>query len=365
MTQENGNGNGTPTAPPTDDFFAPLGLDRPFIKLAAEGFAGSGKSFTLTKIAIGIHAKVQSTKPVVIFDTEESAGHLASSFAEANIPAVVRRSRSLADLKEAMSRCRAGYSDILIIDSITHVWEGFLAAFLQSKKKTRIDFADWSVIRPTWKREFSEPFVRDRYHILMTGRAGFEYGNEIDDDGKRQIFKSGIKMKVDNETAYEPDMLVLMERKENVLGAQNEERKAWREATILKDRSQLIDGKTFRDPTFKDFEPALDKMLRVAVDLHQPPERDATELFVPEENRKEFITKRDILLEKIEGEMVSAWPGASADAKRSKADALQESFGTRSWTEVSKMGLGALEEGLAKMTKIAGDSKQLATANAS
>jgi hypothetical protein len=65
-------------------------------------------------------------------------------------------------------------------------------------------------------------------------------------------------MKVEGETAYEPDMLILMERYEEVLGRQ---KRVWREATIVKDRSTVLDGKTFEDPTFEDFAPAIRVML--------------------------------------------------------------------------------------------------------
>jgi len=65
-------------------------------------------------------------------------------------------------------------------------------------------------------------------------------------------------MKVEGETAYEPDMLVLMERFEEVLG---EDKKVWREATILKDRSTLLDGKTFKNPSYQDFAPSVEAMM--------------------------------------------------------------------------------------------------------
>jgi hypothetical protein len=323
-----------------DDFFSPLGQDRPYLKIAAEGFAGSGKTYTLAHIAIGLHKKIASVKPVVFFDTEESAGHLTDDFAAAGIEAVVRRSRSLADLKETMARCRAGFSDILIIDSITHVWEDFLAAYQSTKKRTKLEFQDWGVIKPTWKREFSEPFVRDRYHALMTGRAGFAYDDEIDENGKRQIFKSGVKMKAETETAYEPDVLLLMERKEDIVG---KERKVWREAMVLKDRGQKIDGTVIINPTFADFETTLDKMLRTAVEMKQPLERSAGDLFEAEDKKKEFLKRRDIALETIEAWLTTELPGQTAEAKRAKALALKDTLGTPSWTAIKGMHPDKLE----------------------
>lgn len=352
MSTHNGNAASAPAeSVGADSFFSDLSNTKPYLKIAFEGFAGSGKTYTMAQVAAGLHKRIGSTKPIVIFDTEEAAKFLRRFFDGHGIKVLHKRSRSLADLLETMKRCREGASDILMIDSITHVWENFLAAYAEKNKRKagRLQFQDWGVLKPTWKLDFSDPFVRDPYHCLMTGRAGHEYSDSIDDEGQRQIVKTGIKMKVEGETAYEPDLLVLMSRREDVVGV---EKKVWREATLIKDRSTLIDGQTFANPTFEQFLPAIDYILENPVD-RAAVERDASELFESEEDKKKFAIARDILLEKIEGEMVGAWPGSSAEAKRAKSEALLASFGTRSWTEVTKMSLGPLEDGLAAMIKAA------------
>jgi hypothetical protein len=258
-----------------DGFFSNLENTKPYLKIAFEGFAGCGKTYTMAQLALGLHKRIGSTKPIVFFDTEKSAKFLLPFFRDAGVKALHKDSRSLADLKETMKRCRDGLSDILLIDSITHVWENFIESYRKEKNRKRLQFEDWGVLKPTWKREFSEPFVRDPYHSLMTGRAGYEYEDEKDEDGKRQIYKAGIKMKVEGETAYEPDLLVLMSRFEELL---EDDKRVWREATIIKDRSTIIDGKTFKNPTYKDFAPAIDRILEEPVAREAAPERNAASL---------------------------------------------------------------------------------------
>lgn len=357
MSEETKSGNDhAPEPTAADSFFSDLSNTKPYLKIAFEGFAGSGKTYTMAQIAAGLHKRIDSKKPIVIFDTEEAAKFLKRFFDGHGIRVLHKRSRTLADLIETMKRCREGASDILMIDSITHVWENFLAAYAEKLKRKagRFQFQDWGVIKPTWKQDFSDPFVRDPYHCLMTGRAGFEYETEIDEDGKKELFKSGIKMKVEGETAYEPDLLVLMSRREDVVG---HDKRVWREATVIKDRSTLIDSKTFENPTFDHFEPAIDYILE-----HPSPkpavEQPATALFESDEDKKQYAIQRDILIEKIEAEMVSAWPGSSAEAKRAKVEALQEAFGTKSWTEVSKLGVAALQGGLEKLVEIVAKAKK-------
>lgn len=324
-----------------DGFFAEAANDKPFFKAAFQGFAGSGKTYTAALIAIGIHERIASTKPVVFFDTEKAAKFLKPTFAESGVELRVRDSRTMADLAKTMELCRGGYTDVLIIDSISHVWEDFLASYKRKVRRDRLEFQDWGVLKPTWKSSFSDPFVRDPYHAIFCGRAGYEYENELDDRGKRQIYKSGVKMKVEGETAYEPDILVLMERFEELLV---KDKRVWREATVIKDRSTLIDGKTFENPTFDDFAPAIDAIVADAVDRPPVAEGDSAALFKTEDDKRAWLRRRDIVLERIQGDLVIAWPGQDKDAKRHKADALRVVFGTTSWKDVERRSPELLED---------------------
>jgi len=331
-----------------DNFFALIGNTKPYFKAAFEGFAGTGKTYTAAKVAIGLHKRVGSKKPVIIFDTEKAAKFLKSMFAAEGIEVLVRESKSLADLKETMTRMREGASDVLIIDSISHVWEDFLKSYAEKVRRTRLEFQDWGVIKPTWKTEFSDVFVRDPYHIIMTGRAGYEYENEINKEtGKREIYKSGIKMKVEGETAYEPDLLVLMERMQEMEGGSI--KKVTRQGIVIKDRSTVIDGKVFENPDFKDFAPAIDVMLEAPEKLETTAERDAGTLFRTEEEKYEWKQMKKRWLEEIENYLVSVWPGQSADQKKLKIDAVKYAFDTMSWTVVESLRPEALEAGFKRV----------------
>lgn len=334
-----------------DTFFMPIGNTKPYFKAAFEGFAGTGKTYTAALVAIGLHKRIGSKKPIVIFDTEKAAKFLKPLFAEAGIEVLVRESKSLADLKLTMQRMRTGISDILLIDSITHVWENFLQAYQQKVKRTQLQFQDWGVIKPAWKSEFSDPFVNDPYHVIMCGRAGYEYDNEVNPDtGRREIYKSGVKMKVEGETAYEPDMLVLMERFEEILG---ENKKVWRQATVLKDRSTILDGHTFQNPAYANFAPAIDTMLENPISRKATvlPEGDAGLLFRTEEEKGEWKRERDKWIEEIEGLLTRIAPGATGKDKQLKLDLLDNVFSTTSMIAIAELKPEQLKAGYVRIAQ--------------
>lgn len=324
--------------------FKTLENTRPFLKMAFEGFAGDGKTYTATQVAIGLHRKIGSKKPIAIFDTEKAAKALVPIFKSAGIDAVVADDqRSLKALGDAIRWCEAGNSDILIIDSITHVWEEYLSAYMNEKRRTRLEFQDWGIIKPKWKREFSTPFVQAKVHIIFTGRAGYEYSDEKNaETGKREIFKSGIKMKAENETAFEPDLLVLMEKQMQTIGP---DKKVWREATILKDRTAQIDGKTFQNPSFSDFAPAIDGLLSgVYVESNTEEIKDTFQ--DAESKQQENRQKRAKLIAEIEGVFLLMGLGTATKDKQFKAACLNNIWGVVSIDKLDDIKIPSLEAGL-------------------
>lgn len=323
--------------------FKELENNRPFAKIAFEGFAGDGKSFTATQVAIGIHKLIKSDKPIAIFDTEKAFKALKPKFDEAGIKAVVNdENRSLEALNQAIQWCEAGNADILIIDSITHVYEAYLQAYMKSKNRSRLQFDDWGIIKPMWKDKFSTPFVQANVHIIFTGRAGYEYTDEKNaETGKREIFKSGIKMKAENETAFEPDILVLMEKKMDIL---TDKKVITREATILKDRTSLIDGQTFVNPSFGDFYPAIAQLLDGTLKTYTG--KDIPDTFEDWESKFSRIGhQKDVTISEIEGAFNLMKLGATKEDKGLKAAILNNVLKVTSIDKLKDLRLEQLQIG--------------------
>jgi len=333
---------------PQDNFFHEVGNTKPFFKAMIDGFSGSGKTFTATLLAIGLHQRLKSTKPIVMFDTEKASKFLKPLYDKAGIRLLVREGKSLADLKETMRRIKEeNLSDILVCDSITHLWDDFMQAYAKKVNRTRLQFQDWAILKPAWLNEFTTPYINGEYHSIVCGRAAVDYAHERNEEtGKMEMFKSGVKMRGAGEAAYESDLFIYMEREEDLL---NKNKKVNRTATILKDRSNLIDGKTFTNPTYEYFAPVIEALLTNPVKIVTEAERDATILFKTEEEKREWRSRKEIALEEIENYLVSLWPGRSAEENKMKVDALNFAFETMSWKAVEIMPLEKIENGLIKI----------------
>lgn len=320
----------------TNGFFNELENTRPFLKMAFQGFPKSGKTYTASLIAIGLHKQIKSKKPIVFYDTERALKALKPLFDKNKIKVLTKETRTLADLVKTIQLCESGTSDILVIDSITHVWEKFVESYKEQKKRDRLQFQDWGILKPKWKKEFSDNLVQSKLHIIFTGRAGYEYDYLENEDGKKELHKSGVKMKAETETAYEPDVLVYMERFEDLIGKNKE---VWRSAFVL-ERTNTIDSKTFKNPTFKDFKPCIDVLLNGCVNDNK--EEETKDVFTQYDDKS---TQRKIYLETIESCITYVFPGVSKEEKKVKIEVLNKVFSTTSWKQVEISDLKFLEQG--------------------
>jgi hypothetical protein len=335
-----------------------------FAKVGLLGFAGSGKTRTATEIAIGLHKSLNSKKPVVFMDTETGSDFVLPIFKSHNIELLVSKTRAFKDLAEGLKEAPS-ISDILIIDSLSHFWVDIVESYRKKKGVTRLSFQDWGILKPMWGNDFSTPFVTSALHIIVCGRAGFEYDYFEGEDGKMELYKTGTKMNAEKDFGFEPSLVIEMERVKNPEATQEyksaktkdqktkaakrmmAEREFIRMATVLKDRSDIMDGKVFYNPTYQDFAPHWES-INIGGE-HKPLESgDSTGLFDSKGDNDWSRRKKmsDIALEEIQGELVNKWPGSSVQEKKMKTDFLFWVFDTRSWTAIEGFSLENLNGGL-------------------
>jgi hypothetical protein len=325
------------------------------LKAGIMGLAGSGKTFTASSFAIGMVGYMAErgapTKKVVAFvDTENGSAWVAPRFEEAGIQLMVARTRSLTDLRDSI-KWAADNADVLIIDSITHFWTIFCDEYAVRKNRRRgLEFSDWNIVKREWRENFTDNYLNSKLHILMCGRQGYEYDMQVNDAGKKELVKTGVKMKAEGETGFEPSLLFQMEQEQTIKDGSVE--KVERVAYVLKDRSTALDGKELRNPDFASFLPHVRRLdiggAGVAIDT----ERNNRALFNQDGNDTEWKqreTQREIALEEIQAELDRMFPGQSADSKTARGNYIEEVFQTRSKTAIEKMYLDKLVAARAKI----------------
>lgn len=303
-----------------------------YLKMGLLGFAGSGKTMTGTLTAIGLvhHMREQridyAARPMFFLDTETGSDWVAPKIKDAGIELYTAKTRAFSDLVAAVQEAEASAS-LLLIDSVTHFWVELCDTYMKKKNRTRLQFEDWAFLKAEW-RKFTDLFINSNLHIILAGRAGFEYDYSVDEEtGKKNLEKTGIKMKAEGEMGYEPSLLVLMEREMEMATKTNRHY-----AKVIKDRSTLLDGKEFPDPTFESFRPHIECLNLGARQLGVDVTRTSAHT-IPADVRDNRQTQRKIVLAEIEDLLVLHHPSTSAAEKKKKIELLRTHFGA-SWTEI-------------------------------
>ncbi len=338
----------------------PLGQGQGYLKAGIQGFAGSGKTFTAIEIAIGLRHYLKHSGPIAFFDTEGGSEYIAPKVKEETGTDLIGiRSHAFSDLVATTLEAEKDGVSVLIVDSISHVWSELQKSHLkrvnenlERKKKSpryNLEFQDWGPIKTKWA-EWTNVFLNSKLHIIFCGRAGFTYDHELNEEtGKKDLVKTGTKMKAENEFGYEPSLLIAMD------AVKGEKKGSFiHRATVLKDRFDQINGMDFDNPTFKTFLPHIG-LLRPGT--HAPIDMDTKTPPLLGEDGFDDKRRREILIEEIQGEIVDMYPGQTAAEKKAKADLIFETFNTRSWTAVESMGLSPLKEGLSRIRNKRGPSK--------
>lgn len=327
--------------------FKPAEVTSAYLKMGLLGFQGSGKTKTAAKVAIGLvkHMKAlgvpYADRPALFLDTETGSDWVIPDFKAAGIELNAAKTRAFSDLLEAPGEAERTGS-VLIIDSITHFWKELTESYMRKKNRTRLQFEDWGYLKTEWGK-FTDRYVNSAAHIILAGRAGFEYDYSTDEEsGKKNLEKTGVKMKAEGEMGYEPSLLVLMERHQEIQGSKVA--RVWRTASVLKDRSTLLDGQEFEDPNFEDFLPHI-KMLNLGGKQLGVDTSRTSDHLIKQDKRDWQPVQRKIVLDEIQNLMVLHIPGQAAADKQRKVTLIRQHFDA-GWVEMEEvMPLARLREG--------------------
>ncbi len=158
------------------------------LRMTLDGPAGSGKTYTALRFAHAIGGRI------AYLDTErgsaskyvgEAPDGIAWAFDVLNLSVF-----SPEKYTEAINAAgRLGYS-ALVIDSLSHAWEGVGGA-LEIKQRAGESWSAWRHVTPIHNR-MVDAILQSPCHVITTMRSRMEYVQETDDRGKVSIRKVGL-----------------------------------------------------------------------------------------------------------------------------------------------------------------------------
>lgn len=177
------------------------------LRMTIDGPAGSGKTFTALRFAHAISAAFGGK--IAFIDTERGSASKYTGEAPDGIPwtfdVLELTQFSPEKYTEAiMAAGKHGYS-VLVIDSLSHAWEGVGGA-LELKQKAGESWSAWRHITPIHNR-MVDAILQAPLHVITTMRSRMEYVQETDERGKTSIRKVGLSPIQRPGTEYEFDLV--------------------------------------------------------------------------------------------------------------------------------------------------------------
>jgi hypothetical protein len=222
--------------------------EQAYFKVGLYGATGSGKTLTSLFWAEGLAAK--EGKRIAYIDTERGTDFYAMDIPERTIhpkafdfDRLVTRSTS--ETIEAIESIDPKEHGVVVIDSITHLWEAAKAAYNGKLMSTGgIPVQAWGAIKKPYKKIMTL-FLDGKFHAIICGREGVVM--EDNEEGEAKVV--GHKMKSEGETPYEPHILGRM------VPSRDEKGGYIVNVFFEKDRSGILTGKTFVSPRYETIAP--------------------------------------------------------------------------------------------------------------
>lgn len=154
------------------------------IKMALQGIAGSGKTYSSLLIAKGI---VNDWNKIVIIDTESNSADLYAHLCEYNV-LNIKAPFTPEKYVQAIDVCLKAGMEVIIIDSISHCWDCLIETHASM---TGNSFTNWGKITPR-QNSFINKILEADVHIIATMRVKQDYVLN-QKDGKYVPEKVGLK----------------------------------------------------------------------------------------------------------------------------------------------------------------------------
>lgn len=166
------------------------------IRLALQGASGTGKTYSALQIASGM----TSWDKICIIDTENNSADLYAHLGDFNVYPL-KQPFTPERYIQALDDCEKAGMEVIIIDSMSHEWDGSGGILEYHASLAGNSFTNWSKITPR-HNAMIQRIMRSNAHIIATMRTRQDYVLS-DKNGKMVPEKVGLKSIARDGTDYE------------------------------------------------------------------------------------------------------------------------------------------------------------------
>ena len=156
------------------------------LRIGLGGPSGSGKTYSALLMANGM----APWEKIALIDTENGSGELYSDLGPYNVVTLID-DFAPENYVEAIHACENAGMEVIIIDSITHEWDG-KGGCLELVDRLGGKFQDWGKVTPRHKR-FVEAIIQSKCHMITSVRKKQDYDMTKDQNGRVKVEKVGMK----------------------------------------------------------------------------------------------------------------------------------------------------------------------------
>ncbi|WP_405330773.1 AAA family ATPase [Leeuwenhoekiella sp. LLG6367-2.1] len=157
------------------------------LRLGISGPSGFGKTYSALLLAFGI---TEDYSKIAVIDTENASASLYAhlgDFKVINLEAPYPPERYV----HAIEVCEKAGIEVIIVDSITHEWNG-AGGCLEIHEKLGGRFQDWSKVSPR-HQTFIDKILQSKCHVITSARRKVNYSMDTEPNGKTKVVKHGTK----------------------------------------------------------------------------------------------------------------------------------------------------------------------------
>lgn len=162
------------------------------LRIGLGGPSGSGKTYSALLLANGL----TDWEKIVVIDTENGSGELYSHLGPYNV-ITIQNDFAPERYIEAIKACEQGGMEVIIIDSISHEWEGKggcleLVEQITQASTSKNSYTSWGKVTPRHQK-FIDSILQSPCHVITTVRKKQDYDMSKDSNNKTVITKVGMK----------------------------------------------------------------------------------------------------------------------------------------------------------------------------